>query len=181
MPLFSQRHYNAIARAISEASDCGDASPFVRALSDLFTQDNSAFRPPMFKAACSTNPPPPALPEPEGSSRQAWWITSVDEDDGIETIVYYTEADYENAREIVLRDFRQDRVRNYNTGMTRVPTPPPVVKRVYWVATYGDDGLEVSHYYSEAEYIDMTNLMMCRHDDGDLDSYTNGWEDVSCT
>ena len=117
MPLFSQRHYNAIARAISEASDCGDASPFVRALSDLFTQDNSAFRPPMFKAACSTNPPPP-------------------------------------------------------------PTPP---RHLYWVASVGRDGLNVTFQRSRGEWLSVCVEVEEGERTGLYDQIVTGWEDVSCT
>lgn len=46
--------------------------------------------------------------------------------------------------------------------------------KIYWVATYGDMGLEVEHFTSYAAYARAARKAEREHDNGDLDSYTHG-------
>lgn len=50
--------------------------------------------------------------------------------------------------------------------------------KIYWVATYGDMGLEVEHFTSERLYKIATNRAEREHSEGGLDSYTHGEETI---
>jgi hypothetical protein len=45
---------------------------------------------------------------------------------------------------------------------------------IYWVATYGDMGLEVEHFAAKAEYELAVHRARADWEHGELDSYTNG-------
>jgi hypothetical protein len=53
--------------------------------------------------------------------------------------------------------------------------------KIYWVATYGNMGLEVEHFTSERLYKIAIKQAEEEHRSGHLDSYTHGEEIVNLT
>ena len=53
-----------------------------------------------------------------------------------------------------------------------------MTKRVWWVASYGDDGIEVSHYFTEEEYNEAMDELDEQHALGNYDTYTGSYLDV---
>jgi hypothetical protein len=56
--------------------------------------------------------------------------------------------------------------------------PAPAPRRLYWIAIYGDDGLEVDHYRTEAEYDAAVAVAEMQCDQGNIDTWTCDWEDL---
>ena len=54
----------------------------------------------------------------------------------------------------------------------------PAPRRVWWVAIYGDEGLEVAHYRTEAAFDVATANADMRCEQGDIDTWTCDWEDL---
>ena len=54
----------------------------------------------------------------------------------------------------------------------------PAPRRLWWVATFGEGGIEVSHYRTEAEYNQAVDDAVEANNDGDNDTYACDWEDL---
>jgi hypothetical protein len=55
----------------------------------------------------------------------------------------------------------------------------PAPRRLWWVATYGDLGLVVSFYDTEARYDAANAVADEQHSNGDLDAWVCDWEDLT--
>ena len=54
----------------------------------------------------------------------------------------------------------------------------PAPRRLWWVATFGEGGIEVSHYRTEAAFDVATANADMRCEQGDIDTWTSDWEDL---
>ena len=126
MPLFEHRHHKALAAAISDASDCGDTAPIMRALSHMLRIDNPRFDTSRFMLACTGQPMPKdilplkvwvteAAEFPVPTSR-IWWVSSFG-DGRIETMICRTEEEFCSARRRVERQLIEGRIAYYTFGL----------------------------------------------------------------
>lgn len=51
-----------------------------------------------------------------------------------------------------------------------------MTRQFWWIATYGDMGIELSFLYSEIEYLTLLETVTAAYEEGDYDSYTCGEE-----